>query len=153
MCSIGGKLNFCGTIYRNRVECIFISDDPNFLSKPIAIYVYIICMCVVGSIKKTDQKISEFLQEMQALGIGDSMPPPLQPVTAALPNGGVDAAASTSSPQTDEREAGVVTEDPFPTLTPKEKALMAEWVPLGLNFGIPLFSLDANSSLCDKVNI
>jgi len=116
-------------------------------------------LCLVGSKDKANQsKISEFLQEIQELGIGDSSPAPLQPSTTASTSSELHKEASgetntiveetVSKGQTDEREAG---EDRIAKLSPTEKTLMAEWVPLGLNFGIPLFSQEANNSVCEKV--
>ena len=37
------------------------------------------------------------------------------------------------------------------SLTPSQRQLLEEWVPLELSFGIPLFSDDANKTVCEKV--
>ena len=110
--------------------------------------------------KASQSKISEFLQEMQQLGIGDSAATaPLQPTATPTTSSGPHKEASgetskteetVSRDQADERLAG---EDRMSKLSPKEKSLMAEWVPLGLNFGIPLFSQEANNSVCEKVSL
>ena len=115
-------------------------------------YCWLVSPCAVGSKEKENQsKISEFLQEMQDLGIGDSVPPLLPtPVQSEVKgeSSGTDAA---SRCQTD--DAGRDTPMDRPSdLSPLEKTLMAEWVPLGLNFGIPLFSQEANYSVCDKAS-
>ncbi len=36
-------------------------------------------------------------------------------------------------------------------MSAQERKLMSEWVPLSLNFGIPLFNEEANKVVCDKV--
>ena len=105
-------------------------------------------ICVVCS--KEKEKISEFLQEMQELGIGDPAPFPLptadrneekfDPIATEV--GSDSQTGATSQDQVGDRLLG---------LSPLEKRLMSEWVPLGLNFGIPLFSQEANAAVCDKV--
>jgi hypothetical protein len=39
------------------------------------------------------------------------------------------------------------------SMSPLQKKLLEEWLPLELSFGIPLFSDDANHTVCDKVCI
>ncbi len=103
-------------------------------------------------------KISEFLQDMQELGIGHPAPSPLHPAPSItldenLPGTSSDSKSgsiATSSSAPGEGVAGcVVLEEK--SLSDVEKRLVSEWVPLGLNFGIPLFDEGANKVVCDKV--
>ena len=106
------------------------------------------------------EKISEFLQDMQELGIGDPTPS-LIPSSTRLQNGiktsdGSDSrtppSTSTITEDVDGRsgtEGGVAKEGP--EMSDVEKRLASEWVPLGLSFGIPLFDERANKIVCEKV--
>ena len=75
-------------------------------------------------------EISEFLDDLRELGIGDPKSP-----TADGPG---------SRPATDSPDMAA--------LTDAQQRLVAEWVPLELSFGVPLFNMTANRAVCDKVS-
>ena len=79
-------------------------------------------------------EISEFLDDLRELGIGD----PLSPITTA------DDGPCSIPAQTESEES---------TLSPVQQKLASEWVPLELSFGVPLFNQRANRAVCDKVTI
>ena len=95
-------------------------------------------------VKKTEEdkaksaEISSFLEDLRELGIGQSQTPPNDPSEAQ--NGTAADEESHSN-----------TENGVETLSPVEKKVALEWVPLELSFGIPLFSDDDNKAVCDKV--
>lgn len=104
-------------------------------------------------------KISEFLQDMQELGMGEPAHLPQPPITNG-PSMPPDSSRSGTSPEDKARvgdsvagrsEAGGEAEEGC-GLSAVEKRLVSEWVPLGLNFGIPLFDEGANKIVCEKVN-
>lgn len=108
------------------------------------------------SSSENQSKISEFLQDMQELGIGDVSPSLLTP---SSPRGnGTKTSPSLQSSQ-ERGEAGpsrmVGAEEVVGGngcgLSAVERRLVSEWVPLGLNFGIPLFDEEANKLVCKKV--
>lgn len=85
---------------------------------------------------------------MQELGIGDTPPTKAK---AAIPSSIPPSTAEPSSiPKTEGGGGGGGEED---GLTALEKQLAADWVPLGLHFGIPLFNEAANKLVCDKVRV
>lgn len=89
---------------------------------------------------------------MQELGIGDPTPPIIPPPSSTDENG-IGSSAKTHSDSQDEdkdRDGGKVTDDTS-NMSPLEKRLVSEWVPLELSFGIPLFNEQANKVVCDKV--
>lgn len=81
--------------------------------------------------KARQQEISEFLEDLRELGIGE------QPVA---PN------AVKPHPITANDN-----EKPTEEISPAMCKLSHEWVPLELSFGIPLFDEEANRSVSDKV--
>ena len=100
---------------------------------------------------KDTEKISEFLQEMQELGIGE--PSPLlvtnnQDEVKVEPGAEVVDSDNLTDGKASPLDKAI---DATSNLCPLEKELMSEWVPLGLSFGIPLFSQEANAAVCDKV--
>ena len=86
--------------------------------------------------KKTE--ISEFLNDLRELGIGD----PKSPTDTSLQS--IPPQSSSPVPSYDQS-------DSHSTLSPVQQRLSWEWVPLELSFGIPLFSQEANRAVCDKV--
>ena len=141
-------------------------------------------------------KISEFLQDMRELGIGDPTPAPgpaPMPEATPSPQNSIGATPSTkpdsvpssksdsvlsikpnSIPSTKSDSIPSTKMDSIPStkmdsipgtseaatgegqqegcgLSAVEKRLVSEWVPLGLNFGIPLFDEQANKTVCEKV--
>lgn len=94
------------------------------------------------------QKITEFLQDMQELGIGDPTPTPQSPPPADPSTSAAATAAATSS-AAETSMAGRQGEGCG--LSAVERRLVSEWVPLGLNFGIPLFDEEANRIVCEKI--
>lgn len=109
--------------------------------------------------KEKEKEISEFLEDLKELGIGDSkvlaapkpQEEPKQTSSEATETStqetqpkGAEAAASSQV----ETQAESETPDP---LTDVQKKLQSEWVPLELKFGIPLFSEKANEQVCEKV--
>ena len=99
---------------------------------------------LTGKSDNEKQKITEFLQDMQELGIGD----PTTPVPQPPPDDPSTSAAATSAAETS--MAGRQGVEGC-GLSAVEKRLVSEWVPLGLNFGIPLFDEEANRIVCEKV--
>ena len=78
-------------------------------------------------------EISEFLDDLRELGIGDpKSPTPDLPSSPAAPAAAPDASC--------------------PGLTQVQQKLVQEWVPLELSFGVPLFGEQANRAVCDKVH-
>lgn len=82
-------------------------------------------------------EISEFLDDLRELGIGDPKSP-----TADGP--------SSKQPQSHSNTVPAEAE-PHSTLSPVQQKLAQEWVPLELSFGVPLFNQLANRAVCDKV--
>ena len=56
---------------------------------------------------------------------------------------------SVNKPDKDENGEKMSTEP----LTPFQTKLASEWVPLELNFGIPLFNETSNAAVCDRVSV
>ena len=93
--------------------------------------------------QEEQSRISEFLQDMQELGIGEPSSKPLTKQPLAEQNG-LQTTPKDVNTKGDEVGSGE-------NMSPLEKRLMSEWVPLGLNFGIPLFDEEANKVVCKKV--
>ena len=85
--------------------------------------------------KKTE--ISEFLDDLRELGIGDPKSP-----TAEGPGSSPPLSADTATSAESETHSA---------MTPVQQKLAQEWVPLELSFGVPLFNQRANRAICDKV--
>ena len=85
--------------------------------------------------KKTE--ISEFLDDLRELGIGDPKSP-----TAEGPGSSPPPSADTATSAESETHSA---------MTPVQQKLAQEWVPLELSFGVPLFNQRANRAICDKV--
>ena len=83
-------------------------------------------------------EISEFLDDLRELGIGDPTSPP--PDTLSSP------AAPPECPTPDQSGSH------SSGLTPVQERLSQEWIPLELSFGVPLFEQQANRAVCDKVS-
>lgn len=81
--------------------------------------------------------ISDFLDDLRELGIGDPKSPPADGPSSKQPQ---------SHSNTVPAEA-----EPHSTLSPVQQKLAQEWVPLELSFGVPLFNQLANRAVCDKV--
>ena len=81
--------------------------------------------------KARQKEISEFLEDLRELGIGE------QP--AAL------SAAGSHTPNAKDNE------EQEEETSPAMCKLLHDWVPLELSFGIPLFDDEANRSVSDKV--
>ena len=123
--------------------------------------------------KAKQVEISDFLEDLKELGIGEPKSPPAtteqistQEETGHQQNGTGTAesgheqngtgTASSKSPSDNtvgdasEADGGLYCEE---SMTPFQKKLLEEWVPLELSFGIPLFSDEANRTVCDKASI
>ena len=115
--------------------------------------------------KAKQSEISDFLEDLKELGIDE----PKVAKTSSNPsstaqgethsegqNGTETASRSHSDNTTGEDsgsgEAGDCVVNSEDSMTPSQKKLFEEWVPLELSFGIPLFSDDANRTVCDKVH-
>ena len=111
--------------------------------------------------KAKQSEISDFLEDLRELGIGD--PKGNTPGVTDQPFATQEAASSAGNPcqngtETARKESGtcepggdsLYSEE---SMTPFQKKLLEEWLPLELSFGIPLFSDDANRIVCGKVNI
>ncbi len=142
---------------------IAYQTDVFYDSEPFTYY-FITGKGALGSTKaagaidsEKQSKISEFLQDMQELGIGEPAPPPLLPTTTT----------TTTTPEIGTEQSYVGNPDSSSTLSGMDKAmekepsgltaverrLASEWAPLGLHFGIPLFDEEANKIVCEKVNL
>ena len=85
-------------------------------------------------------EISEFLDDLRELGIGDPTSPTTDGPGSKPPQSRSDAAIPEES-------------DSHSTLSPVQQQLAREWVPLELSFGVPLFHQGANRAVCDKVGV
>lgn len=113
--------------------------------------------------KAEQSEISDFLEDLKELGIDD----PKNTATAERPSStqeetsdagnqqqnGTETASKSHSNDTaggtsEARGGGLYCEE---SMSPFQKKLLEEWVPLELSFGIPLFSDDANRTVCSKV--
>ena len=83
-------------------------------------------------------EISEFLDDLRELGIGDPTSPTADGSGSKPPKSHLDTAIPEVS-------------DSHSTLSPVQQQLAWEWVPLELSFGVPLFHQGANRAVCDKV--
>ena len=81
--------------------------------------------------KAKQHEISEFLDDLRELGIGEARP----------------ARERTQTP-VDSKPLDPSAEVPVPSAVQR---MAAEWVPLNLSYGIPLFNERANQAVCDKV--
>ena len=112
-------------------------------------------------------EISDFLEDLKELGIDEpkvaptvtTPPPSTQEQTPSEGQNGTETASGSHSDDSTgkEKDGGtsetggcvVYSEE---SMTPSQKKLFEEWLPLELSFGIPLFSDDANRTVCDKVH-
>ena len=78
-----------------------------------------------------DEEISEFLDDLRELGIGDQ--------AQATSN-------QSSHPPAECNEESVAVPESV-------HKLASEWVPLELCYGVPLFSDETNKSVCQKVSV
>jgi hypothetical protein len=105
-----------------------------------------------------ESKISEFLQDMKDLGMGEpaSQPPLSQPpvpnTSSVLPEHTSKASSRVGDDVAAQSDAGGAIDDGR-GLNVVEKRLVSEWVPLELSFGIPLFDEMANRMVCEKVRM
>ena len=81
------------------------------------------------SLRAREEEISEFLEDLKELGIGE------QSISSNKPH--------PSSP--------ISTVGDSEELPPSVRKLASDWVPLELCFGIPLFSEEANRTVSEKV--
>ena len=112
--------------------------------------------------KAKQSEISNFLEDLKELGIDEPKTPTAtkqdsstQEGTAASGDGQQQEQNGTGttpvSHSNDGKESdGIYCEE---SMSPLQKKLLEEWLPLELSFGIPLFSDDANHTVCDKVRI
>ena len=111
--------------------------------------------------KAKQSEISNFLEDLKELGIDEPKTPTAtkqdsttQEGTAASSDGQQQQNGTGTTPvshSNGEKESdGIYCEE---SMSPLQKKLLEEWLPLELSFGIPLFSDDANHTVCDKVRI
>ncbi len=87
--------------------------------------------------KAKNAEISSFLDDLRELGIGSKTEEKV-----------VENKNQNETETQPKSDSDTVTE----TMSPTERKLASEWVPLELNFGIPLFSDKDNKLVCDKVS-
>ncbi len=90
--------------------------------------------------KTKNAEISSFLDDLRELGIGQSQTE--EPTETTVQNGTEAEEISRSDNSEEESD----------TMSPVERKIASEWVPLELSFGIPLFSDKDNTAVCDKVS-
>ena len=114
--------------------------------------------------KAKQSEISNFLEDLKELGIDEPKTPTateqgsssqegtasssgqqLQTGTGTAP---VSHSNNTSNGQENGASDGLYCEE---SMSPLQRKLLEEWLPLELSFGIPLFSDEANRTVCDKV--
>ena len=106
--------------------------------------------------KAKQSEISNFLEDLKELGLDE---PKAHVVTeqgspvqegVATSDGQNETGTILVSHSGDGRESGdgVYCEE---SMSPVQRKLLEEWLPLELSFGIPLFSDEANRTVCDKV--
>ena len=98
---------------------------------------------------------------MQELGIGEPSQPLAPTATVTPTTSSAAEKRGTETPQQDrtdsvpkpDKDEGAKEDGDVEGrgLSATEKRLVSEWVPLGLNFGIPLFNEAANKTVCEKV--
>ena len=106
--------------------------------------------------KAKQSEISDFLEDLKELGIGD----PKSNNTPGVTDQEAESSAGnqhqngikTARKENGTSEAGGDSFYSEESMTPFQKKLLEEWLPLELSFGIPLFSDDANRIVCGKVN-
>ena len=110
--------------------------------------------------KAKQSEISNFLEDLKELGLDEPKKPAITEQSSAaqagqqLQNGTGMASASHSDYTTGMENGtgngggGLYSEE---SMSPLQRKLLEEWVPLELSFGIPLFSDEANRTVCDKV--
>lgn len=104
-------------------------------------------------------EISDFLEDLKELGIDEPKTPTAIEQGSStreeagggqqLQNGTGTAPLSHSDASNGKRNGGPYCEE---SMSPLQRKLLEEWLPLELSFGIPLFSDDANHTVCDKVD-
>ena len=82
---------------------------------------------------KQKTEISEFLDDLRELGIGDPKSPTVE---------GQHSIPKEQPPKESHSDS---------SMSPVQKRLAQEWVPLEMSFGVPLFNERANRAVCDKV--
>lgn len=115
--------------------------------------------------KAKQSEISDFLEDLKELGIDEPKTPTtteqgsstqeeagrgqqLQNGTGTAPLSHSDASNGKEN-GTRDSGGGLYCEE---SMSPLQRKLMEEWLPLELSFGIPLFSDEANHTVCDKVD-
>ena len=115
--------------------------------------------------KAKQSEISNFLEDLKELGLDEPKTPVIteqdsttEGGTASseqqLQNGTGTALVSQSDDAsgmengTDSDRGGLYSKE---SMSPLQMKLLEEWLPLELSFGIPLFSDEANRTVCDKV--
>ena len=100
--------------------------------------------------KAKQTEISDFLDDLRELGIGQPKSPIVESESRIEPpqNGTTTSQHSHSSAEVSGPETS---NQSHSEATPAQKKLASEWVPLELSFGIPLFSDKDNKAVCDKV--
>ena len=111
--------------------------------------------------KAKQSEISNFLEDLKELGIDEPKTPTATKEVSSTQEGAAASSDEQKLPQNgtgtapvshsnDGKESdGVYCEE---SMSPLQKKLLEEWLPLELSFGIPLFSDDANHTVCDKVH-
>ena len=116
--------------------------------------------------KAKQSEISNFLEDLKELGIDEPKTPTATELAATatqegtasnssghqLQNGTGTVPVSHSDDTSNGKDTG--TSDGLyreETMSPLQRKLLGEWLPLELSFGIPLFSDEANRTVCDKV--
>lgn len=110
--------------------------------------------------KAKQSEISDFLEDLKELGIGDpktntpGVTDELSSTQEIASNSGnhQQNGTETARKESSTSEAGGDSLYSEESMTPFQKKLLEEWLPLELSFGIPLFSDDANRIVCGKVN-
>ena len=115
--------------------------------------------------KAQQSEISNFLEDLKELGIDEPKTPTATDQGSAVREGTASGTGSgqqqngtgtahvshsgdASNGKEDGASSGLYCEE---SMSPEQRKLLDEWLPLELSFGIPLFSDDANHTVCDKV--
>lgn len=111
-------------------------------SLPLTLPVFFfVCLSFsLSPLKLSDEEISEFLDDLRELGIGEQSQPDT-PNTSLNQTGSQPSSTPSSDPNDKESD-----------VPESVRKLSSEWVPLELCFGVPLFSDETNKSVCQKVS-
>lgn len=118
--------------------------------------------------KAKQSEISDFLEDLKELGLDEPKvtPAATEQTSSAQEEAGLQkqngtgtvAVSGSHSNDTVVGEGGTTGAEGSDhslysegSMTPSQKKMFEEWVPLELSFGIPLFSDSANRPVCDKV--